>query len=173
MKGYYQTYSEIFDSISDCVDKSRIVPCLILIYTGLDSFSSLANRTRDSGRKVFMDWTKTWMLAKYPLACNEIDIYAARCGLLHSQKSESVLSQNGLAKELYYAWGNAEIKILEKAIIDSGKQSECLAIKIEDLITSFRNGVADCFKAIYEDYEWAASFEENAKNLFMSVVQPH
>ncbi|MEP7198105.1 MAG: hypothetical protein ABI851_16425 [Saprospiraceae bacterium] len=89
--GLYSNYYDIFETIYECLEKGRITPALILIYSAIDSFSYMSNLNNHSGKKVFKEWVKKWMLDRYPLPCNETDLYAARCGLLHLQSSESDL----------------------------------------------------------------------------------
>jgi hypothetical protein len=112
MTSFYQTFCHLIDAIEESLSKGRIVPALILIYSSIDSISFLAERENIKGRKAFKNWVKKWMLEKYPIACNEIDIYSARCGLLHQHASESDLTRRKMAKEIYYSWGNANIEIL-------------------------------------------------------------
>lgn len=109
------------------------------------------------------------MLDKYPLPCNETDIYSARCGLLHQQISESDLTADKKAREIYYVWGNASVKFLQDTIDNSNKKDTVVAVKIEDLVWAFRQGMADCMDDINKDKQWRETFDEKAKKLFISV----
>ena len=169
MNGFFKTYIDLLESIDDSIKKERIVPGLILLYSGIDSFSSLADRGNGTGRKVFKDWVKKWMLDKYPLNSNEVDIYSARCGLLHQQVSESDLTAEKKAKEIYYVWGNASVKFLQDTIDNSNKRDSVVAVKVEELVSAFRNGLADNMQEINKDNEWRMIFDEKAKRLFVSV----
>lgn len=170
MEGFYKTYFDIFETIEECLTKGRIVPCLILIYSAIDSFSFLAEKTNRKGRSVFKDWVKKWMLEKYPLPCNENDIYAARCGLLHQQISESDLSNDGKSLEIYYTWGKSNIEFLKYAIANSNKKDSVIAVRVEELLESFRKGLVDCKIEIEKDERWGIIFEEKANKLFISVL---
>jgi hypothetical protein len=169
MNGFFQTYFDLLESIEDSIKRGRIVPGLILLYSGIDSFSSLAEISNGTGRKIFKDWVRKWMLEKYPLPCNELDIYSARCGLLHQQISESDLTADKKAKEIYYAWGNSSVKLLQDSIDNSNKRDIVVAVKFEDLVSAFRLGMADCMDTINKDKQWRARFDEKAKRLFVSV----
>ena len=169
MTGFFQTYFDILESIDDSLKKERIVPGLILFYSAIDSFSRLAENTNRTGKKVFKDWVKKWMLDKHPLPCNETDIYSARCGLLHQQISESDLTTDRKAKEIFYAWGNSDVKLLQDTIDNSDKKDKGVAVKIEDLVWAFRQAMADCMDEINKDKQWRQNFDEKAKKLFVSV----
>ena len=166
MEGFYKTYLDIIQTVDESLEKNRIIPSLILIYSAIDSFSFLAEKSNRKGRKVFISWVDKWMLSKHPLPCKAVDIYAARCGLLHKQISESDLSITGNAKEIYYSWGNSNHQILENAI----NKPSVVAIKVEDLFWSFRKGFADCRMEIEKDENWERIFTKKAEQLFINVL---
>lgn len=167
LSAFYETYYGIFETIYDCLKQRRSIPALILIYAAIDGFSELSNKGDQTGKKVFKDWVKQWMLVKYPLPCNEIDLYAARCGLLHLQKSESDLAKKGEAKELWYCWGESEMPRLQFGI--NGIGLKVIAVKVEDIFSSFRNGMADCLEAIEKDRVWKDNFETKSTRLFKNI----
>jgi hypothetical protein len=169
MNSFFKTYFDLLETIEDSIKKERIVPGLILLYSGIDSFSSLADRGEGATRKIFMDWVKKWMLDKYPLNCDEVDIYSARCGLLHQQVSESDLTTKEKAKEIYYVWGSASVKLLQDTIDNSDKRGYVVAVKVEELVSAFRQGMADNMDEINRDNGWRMIFEEKAERLFVSV----
>ena len=118
-----------------------------------------------------MNWVKNWMLTSYPLPCNEMDLYSARCGLLHLQNSDSNLIKESKAKRLMYCWGNAESYVLQFALDTIGK--EAIAIKIEDILNSFKLAMENCLIAIYTDKEWKEMFESKCSRLFVDVGLLH
>lgn len=119
------------------------------MYSAIDSLSSLVENSNRTGRKIFKDWVRKWMLDKCPLPCNETGIYAARCcGLLHQQVSESDLTADKKAKEIYYVWGKGGAKFLQDTIDNSNKKDSVIAVKIEELVWDFRRGMADCIDEI-------------------------
>lgn len=169
MNGFFKTYIDLLESIEDSIKKQRIIPGLILLYSSIDSFSSLAEKSDGTGRKIFKEWVRKWMLDKYPMTCNETDIYSARCGLLHQQISESDLTVERKAKEIYYVWGNASVEFLQNTIDVSEKKGSVVAVKVEDLVGTFRRGMADCMDEINNDKQWRMIFDKKAERFFVSV----
>jgi hypothetical protein len=167
LQAAYQTYFDILETIDEALSKRRIIPALILLYSAIDSFSSLANRSDSTGRQVFKSWVKFWMLKDNNFALNEDDLYSARCGLLHQQTSESTLTITNKASEIYYSWGEVESKGLEFAINNSGKKA--VAVKVEELISAFRIGMANCLNEIYLDPDWRKQFEGRTEKLFTNI----
>lgn len=98
MQGFYKTYLDILETIDDCIQKNRIVPSLILLFTAINSFSNVTNKSTHQGKMVFKNWVKKWMIPQQDFNFDENDVYAARCGLLHAQISESDLSREQKAK---------------------------------------------------------------------------
>ena len=170
MKTINDNFSIILDEIDDCLKKTRIVPCLILIYSTIDSFSSLANRSNKKGRKVFMNWVRDWMLGNTSLKCNEIDIYAARCGLLHQNISESDLSKAGEAREIFYCWGQSDIRIIEETIKKRKRQDSVVALRIEDLITSLKEAIVLNLEKISTDKDWEKEFQRKGRKYFVNIM---
>lgn len=171
MNALHKNYYDLFRAIEDSIDNKRFTPALILIYSGIDSFSFLASISSKNGRTVFKEWVKEWMLKKYPLPCNETDIYSARCGLLHQQTSKSDLSNKGEAKEIYYTWGNANLEALQYSLSSIGKCDKIVAVKIEDLMWSFRRGMVDCMSEINKNVNWKNIYDAKARNMFNNI--PH
>jgi hypothetical protein len=109
----------------------------------------------------------TDQVEKHKLVCNEEDIYSARCGLLHQQMSESNMTKNKEAKEIYYTWGEANQVVLERTIISTGKGDSAVGVKVEDLIMAFRQGMANCISEIENDSNWKKRFDEKVEKLFL------
>jgi hypothetical protein len=166
---FHRTYLDILLTIEESIKQERIIPALILFYSAIDSFSLLVDTDNRTGRKVFKEWVRKWMIEKYQLPCNEVDIYSARCGLLHQQMSESNLTKGKEAREIYYAWGKANITVLERTIKDSDKCDSAVAVRLEDLVLAFRQGMANCLNEIEKDDNWKKSFDEKVKKLFIPI----
>ena len=170
MTGFYRTYFELLDSIYDLVSKDRIVPALILLYTGIDSFSWLSNSDEKMGiGKRFINWVDKWIISQGNLPCTANEIYSARNGLLHRQASKSEISCKGSCREILYAWGDATSADLQRAIIHSNNQDTYVAVQLEKLIQSFRIGLTGCFKEINNNASSKDLFNAKAQQLFVSL----
>jgi hypothetical protein len=140
------------------------------LYSAIDSFSFLTDRENKKSKQAFIDWVDKWMLSRPGLNCKAIDIYAARCGLLHRQTSESDLSTKNEAKEFYYVHGPEPFEPLDKAIKNTfNTRDKVIAVRIEELITSFRLGMADCMTEIHKDNQWDKEFRDRADKYFVLI----
>jgi len=142
---FFKNYYQYFQGIEVCIEKKLIFPALTLIYSGIDTFSWVAYG--DIGaRKRFTSWVENYMYREKPLTPRPIDLYAARCAILHTLTPDSDLSRNNKALPISYAWGNANIKELEKSIeiLRPGKMT---SVHLNQLFESYRYGVAHFLEA--------------------------
>jgi hypothetical protein len=137
----------LLESIDDCLAKQRILPCLTLLYSGIDVVASLEYPA--STRARFIKWVDEYLLTNTSLSCTGADLYGARCGLLHSFSAESDLSNQGKARQIIYAWGSAKAEDLAAAAKALGR-GDC-AVHIRDLIDAFRAGLANYLEEVTRD----------------------
>ncbi|MFD2273115.1 hypothetical protein ACFS07_23825 [Undibacterium arcticum] len=58
-QGMDNNYQEMFDALDVCYDKALVMPCLVLIYTIIDSISWLAyGACEQSSKKRFILWVE-------------------------------------------------------------------------------------------------------------------
>lgn len=134
-------YEEMFEAIDACYYKALIIPCLSLIYTTIDSIGWLAYGDKEeSTKKRFIQWSETYLFPLLKDNCNSIDLYSARCSILHGLSWESDLSRNHKAKRIVYSMGrNTENSSeLDKEIFS---QDHVASVHIDSLITSLKAAV--------------------------------
>lgn len=110
---FVRNNEEMLVAARRCIELGQIIPALVLMYSQIDAlaWACAEHRGRSQVRANFLTWTETWLMPHLrPLipTLNPIDIYAARCGVLHTLTSDSDLSVAGHAKDLGYARGTAD-----------------------------------------------------------------
>src|SRR4051812_2144145 len=95
--------------IEACLEKKLQLPTLVLLYTAIDVAAWLSNDdpTARVGKR-FMAWVDQYLLKAKPLPCTSADLYAARCGVVHTLTADSDLSDQGKARRICYAWGSKQ-----------------------------------------------------------------
>lgn len=169
----YANYIEMIKAIEHCVDNRLLLPALVMIYTSIDSVSWLANNNpKLSVKDAFTKWVDEWMLKNQDIDklinCSSKELYAARCGLLHTLTPESDLTQRGVRKTAY-SWGKAENSKLEELIVLQGQQNQITAVNLETLLNSFREAMADYLDHVYNNKELKDHFLEKAKLHFATL----
>lgn len=166
---FYDFIKEFINASEICNSKNLKLPTLVILYTGMDIMGSLTideakakfdqdqlnNKVKEKfgTRHSFTYWAEKYLKPNERLnpKCKAIDLYGARCGLLHELRLESDLSNKDKAKVISYAWGNAKLEDLEKTI--EKKKKSTIAIHINDLIDAFKKGIFDFVNDIKKDSE--------------------
>lgn len=138
----------MIESIEDCFGKQRYLPCLILLFAGIDSVATLECEPGRGTRADFVTWAEKYTLKG--LQCSGIDLYAARCGVLHRSTADSDLYRAGKARRVLYAWGTADPTQLN-ALSSVLGLNDNVCIHVRQLIDVFRNGVADYINDVTSD----------------------
>jgi hypothetical protein len=148
-------FSKIMQAIKLCLENSLLAPALILIYSGIDNIAWCANNSDSiKTREYFTKWVEKFMKPENNLGCSSIDLYNARCGIVHASKAESDHSIKGKAKEIHYCFGNASPEKMTKVVEILGESNKVINIHIQQLY--------DCYKDSVQKY---LSYLELAENI--------
>ncbi len=83
---------EIVQASNLCLNSKFPSAALSLMYIALDTAASLDHRLRrEASRARFVKWVERYILCSGDLACSALDLYGARCGLLHTYSPRSQL----------------------------------------------------------------------------------
>jgi hypothetical protein len=159
---------DLFESIEDCFAKNRILPCLALIYSGIDVIASLEAKPGEKVQKYFVGWVESYLLKAGPLHCSAIELYGARCGIVHTFTSRSNFSKNGKARSIYYAWGKANVADFEKAskVLGIGR-NDVIMLHVRDLIDAFRQATVNFLDDVEAHPNRAPTIESALGQWFM------
>jgi hypothetical protein len=137
----YKNIVLLGSGIDACIEKKYIGPALILIYSGIDTVGWLSSNEDYATRNSFMKWVDAYLLKEKPLQCTSLELYAARCGLLHTFTADSKLSSTGEARRICYSWGTGNVHDLHRTLQWAGNASEHVAVHVNDLYEAWRLGV--------------------------------
>ncbi len=159
MDKLFKNYFQLIQAADDCVNKHMIIPSLILIYSAIDSASWLASENpSEEVSSRFKKWVNTWMLKHGKLKCSAEELYAARCGVLHTLTPNSTLSEKKGVRKIAYSWGKAKQDKLEESISALSMSDNMASIHLEDLFWCFREGFADYLEHIFSSDEGKEKF---------------
>ena len=111
-----------------CLDERQILPCLTLVYAGMDVMASLEAAPEEKVNVSFKRWVENYLLPLTSWKCTAVDLYGARCAVVHTFTPESDLSKRGKAKVIYYAHSGADVAKLEEVNSDFNQDAECLEL---------------------------------------------
>lgn len=120
------------------------------------------------------------MVSNGILPCTALELYAVRCGILHTFTAESDLSRSGSSPKLAYAWGTAKSGDLQTAARLLNRD-DLVAVHVEDLVQLFRHGVADYLDEVSQDPAREATLQKQVslwfthldKSIVENMVRPH
>ena len=159
-------FKQIIESIRERRNARRPTPALILLYTGIDIAGWLAAEDPSEGvAKRFTAWVDRYMLPAPGIECSALDLYGARCGLLHSMSPSSNLSDGDKVVLLCYAWGDSRATDL-KALILTGGMANRVAVQGEALIEAFEAGLYKFFDEVQSDAQLQARVVERGERVF-------
>jgi hypothetical protein len=159
---------DLSSAIELCLARKQLLPSLILLYSSIDIVSSL-EPMGNKGRSRFVRWVETYLLPASPLKCTAIEIYAARCGVVHTMTSESDLSVKGKHRMIWYAWGNHSADDLEKLVDLAGRANEGVAVHVDQLYEAFLSGVVRWADELKADPDRRSAVEGQGKKWFTNI----
>ena len=141
MEDFNEIYNQILGGAEMCFENKYYVPTLMIIYSGIDimSWLDLPEEKEQTGRTYFKNWVEKYLMPCQNLKCNSEDLYAARCGILHSFSCYSSKTRNNIAEVIFYSTNPKQNKRLEK--INKSYKRKALAISIPGLLSAFNEGV--------------------------------
>jgi addiction module HigA family antidote len=150
-----------------CLESHLRMPALVLIYCGIDVLANLCRPAANSEVKSadFVNWAERYMECKKRLGVAGLDLYAARCGVLHTYTMDSRLSANGQARRILYAWGGKTPDEPMKLLRALGRPE--VMIKIETLFSAFLHGIEAFGKVVDDDPKLESLVAQRGRKLFM------
>jgi hypothetical protein len=163
-----QNFKKLYNAIELCIKNRLEMPSLILIYTAIDIAGWL--NSENPNEKVidsFTNWVDLYMLPAKPLECTALDLYGARCGLLHNLSPDSNRSAKGRVRKIFYASKCVELSKLQE-MIKLAKITNYVVIKSGDLVESYRLGLDAFMKELQADPTKAIKIYEKSEIMFMT-----
>ena len=117
----------------ECLSSNRFYEAaLMLTYAGIDQMAWLSVPDTISDGKDFKAWVEKYINPNNTLGCSADDLWAARCGLVHTAAAESRDSTNLKAKKIYYVSGDV--------VCTENKTSDTVIINSTNLMKAFISG---------------------------------
>ncbi len=167
--------NEMLSAIDICLKSEFFIPSLILIYSCIDIMAWLNRKKshKDVKASDFIRWVEKYLLPDSGLNCKAIDLYAARCSLLHSytaesklsRTAESKLSRKGDVNKIFYAWGKERAKELEY-VFDRIVNERIYIIEVHDFFDELKNAIEKFLEFILKDPELIKIIEFRAQKFF-------
>jgi hypothetical protein len=129
-------------TIQEMLEKRRFLTALILFYSTIDILGSLLRPKShpDTSGGDFKAWVNRYIFLGSSLPATADDLWAARCGLLHTNTPDSRNSRTGKAREIHYVKGNKDLAIfMQQEMKRSGEPK--VIVDIDSLFDAFINAL--------------------------------
>lgn len=160
------------DATSILYKKELYGHLLVIIYSAIDTFGLLAappNQVSSTGDS-FKNWVKKYIVTPNTnIEFNEIDLWGARCAVLHTFTAGSDLSRKGQAKELVYYGGDPTSQAAKQidAQVRAMPGGNHLPVHFETLYSAFIQAI----RPFISDLENLCTSDANAKERLKNVLQ--
>jgi hypothetical protein len=166
-----KAFGQLTSAISLCAAQQLTTPALILLYSGIDIASWLhADNPNDGVRKRFVAWAERYLLPATPLKCTALELYAARCGVVHTFSPDADLTRQGKARKIVYAMRPSQVGTLAETITLVGMKNY-VAVQLEDLMTAFSKAVEEFLKDLEANQAKLARAQKKATQIFTKLSQ--
>jgi hypothetical protein len=157
------------EAIALCLRTGLPNPALILLYVGIDAFGALGRPVgrHRSPRKDFESWVDRYMIKGLPVT--SMELYGARCGILHTLGPDSTLSMDGRVRPIIYAWGNQEAESANIVLQEVAKRNPAITavmLKVENLADTFVEGMSAFEKDVDADPLLKSAVAARAAKMF-------
>jgi hypothetical protein len=125
------------------------------------------NAYGEPNQTTFVRWVDSYLLPGSPIRCDALDIYAARCGVVHTFTPNSRLYRDGKARRIGYTWGTAQADDLHRTAIALGSKDR--SVHIDQLVSSFRRGVAKHLDHVEKDAAAMERFQKGTGMWFADI----
>lgn len=147
---------------------------LTIVYASIDNLASLIRpcECKDVHREDFIRWAEKYLLPDSGIPCTGLDLWGARCGILHSFSPESRTSRAGDAIVIYYAWNEATESKLEALIDLHGTrpgEPRPMAVHLGTLCEALREGMKRFLSEMQGDPAFRDRVLRNAKKMFGNI----
>ncbi|MFQ2584856.1 hypothetical protein ACK30D_17295, partial [Aeromonas caviae] len=102
------------------------------------------------------------------LECTSLELYAARCSVVHNLGWESDLSVAGKARSVFYSFGTDNPSLAQEAY-DQNYPGKFVAVRADDLLDAVESSAASLASKAEIDPELRARLNEAAEKQFMSI----
>ncbi|MDH4196135.1 MAG: hypothetical protein OEW05_01855 [Candidatus Aminicenantes bacterium] len=157
--------------IEACLEKKLNISTLILIYSAIDTVGWLNSKGEEAPRESFINWVRDYLLTAKHLECTPLELYAARCGFVHTATSESHLCSGGGVRRISYAIGDAGAQPLLRAFEKLGKSDEVTVAHARDLYEAWKLGVLYFVEEIDKDPIRKKLVYEKANNFYSNLTK--
>ena len=137
-------FKQIMAAAELCISANLNTAALILLYSAIDAASWLCAEDPDGQvQDHFVPWVEKYLLSTGRFECTALDLWGARCGIVHTLSPSSRLSRKERVREILYVnrGGNRGILDRLEAIRNAKSRRELRDVRVPDSTDVMRTNV--------------------------------
>lgn len=145
------------------LDNKRYRAAAILTYAGIDTMASLVRDGKNDKvvRYDFINWAEKYLDFKDKAGPTGLELYGARCGLLHASMAESDVSKKDAAVRLI-----GYVDQADKPVLADPNVKELVILSTRHLVGIFAEGTLKCWQDIKSDKTLLPLVRDRLQKLF-------
>ena len=155
-------HNQIKQSIRVLLDNRRFGAAVILIYSGIDTMAylSMPAGQEDVTQTDFVRWAERYIHFPCKEQLTGLDLYGARCGMLHNYGVVSRLSRQGKCRQIGYLG-----KSKPEVIFNPSASTDLVLVSVSGLAQAFFDGIDAFLINLFSDTQQAPIAEERFRKL--------
>ncbi len=135
-----------------------------LTLSGMDTMAYLGMPAgkEDVSKRDFVEWVDRYVRFDGPLQLTGLDLYGARCGVLHAYRTASRLSREGKCRQVIYKYQRGGQPIHYRPEVDPS----VVIVSIEALVEAFFSGVDRFLVDLFKDKSRGALADQRFHGMF-------
>lgn len=163
------TFAKMFEAAELCRQRALDVPMLVLIYTAIDTLAWVLHGDKVTNvRHRFTALCESYVLPGSDIQCTALELYAARCSVLHTLGWESELSRSGKTRSVFYSFGTDD-PTLAQAALELTNPGKFVSLKADDLLAAVQRTVATLAALAPKDDDLARRLSTAAGKQYRSL----
>lgn len=151
---------DMLGSIELLLGASHVRSALILIFSGVDILGALDTDHGGNPKDSFVRWSEHYMDPLGRLGCSGLELYSARCGLVHSMSPETNLTRGGSAREFVFL-------IYPPAAPPTSVTGQPFVVHVGSLWLAFRDGARQFVQDAGADPLKATRVQKSLKSIYV------
>ena len=155
-------YNQVKRGIRVTLENECYASAVILIYSGIDTMAylNMPEEQQDVTRNDFVQWVDRYIHFPCKEQVSGLELYGARCGMLHTHSITSQLSRQGRVRQVGYV-----NRFVPEVCYDPSESEDLVIVSIKALAGAFFSGVDKFLVELFADRGKAPVAEQRLQTL--------
>lgn len=159
---------DLIDGSELCSRSGKWLPALSLSLMAIDTMAWLSRPL--SAPKVkpehFVAWCDAYLHPLSNLACTSLELYAFRCGLLHTQSPRSRYSESAQARRIFLVGTPEDEPTMHRLLAGSGEAASIVVVPLTTLLEAIHDAANQFCRDLKQNPSLAKLAGERSAQLF-------